>query len=276
MSKCILISLIIFSIIIIFLQCNYSSFENKKDYIIAIPSYNRVEKLGKYTLSFLKKHNIDNKKINIFVANKEEYKKYKKAYPNYKIIIGIKGIKNIRNFITNYYEDGRFVLNMDDDIENIINIQNGKMKGIKDFDSFVKYAFNLIEQKNIHLWGISTLRKKNTIKNMPSISLDLNFISGTIFGVINDKDIQVSLDVKDDVEMSIKSYEKYGNVLRFNHYCPVTKYRGEGGMESIGRTNEHDKSAAEFLMSTYPHHFHRIYIDNYGITKLQLKSHKYK
>ena len=53
-----------------------------------IPSYNRAGKVK--TIELLKKNNIDIKQIYIFVVEKEHLE-YKKHYPEYKIIIGVKG-----------------------------------------------------------------------------------------------------------------------------------------------------------------------------------------
>ena len=43
------------------------------DYEIAIPSYKRPETIKKKTLKVLEGHNIPPEKINIFVANEEEF-----------------------------------------------------------------------------------------------------------------------------------------------------------------------------------------------------------
>ena len=72
------------------------------DYVIAIPSYKRAETLKSKTLSMLKSNKINSKKIHVFVANNEEKNIYestldKNSYG--KIIVGIVGMKNIRNFI---------------------------------------------------------------------------------------------------------------------------------------------------------------------------------
>ena len=63
------------------------------DYVIAIPSYNRTKEIISKTLKTLKEGGISSNKIHVFVANKEEEKKYndvldKKSYG--KIVVGIK------------------------------------------------------------------------------------------------------------------------------------------------------------------------------------------
>lgn len=70
------------------------------------------------------KYYIDQKQISksiihIFVANNDEKKIYEstldpKTYG--KIIVGVVGMKNIRNFISNYFPENKHIFNLDDDI----------------------------------------------------------------------------------------------------------------------------------------------------------------
>jgi len=88
-------------------------------YVIAIPSYNRADLLNKKTLKVLGEYNIPRNRIFIFVANKEEefiYKEKlnKELYGH--LIVGEKGLKNQRNFISRYFPIGQEILNLDDDI----------------------------------------------------------------------------------------------------------------------------------------------------------------
>ena len=89
-------------------------------YRFAIPSYNRYIELGNKTLKTLNHYKIDKDLIDIFVADDTEYNEYKKLYPEYNIIIGRKGMKEIRNFyLSEYYNEGDYIISIDDDIEMI-------------------------------------------------------------------------------------------------------------------------------------------------------------
>ena len=84
-----------------------------KDYVIAIPSYKRNEILKKKTLKVLNEYNIPPHKIIVFVANKAEHELYKNTLDEAsygKLIIGKKGIKHIRNFMANYFDEGQHVV----------------------------------------------------------------------------------------------------------------------------------------------------------------------
>ena len=92
------------------------------EYQIAIPSYQRYEMLKNKTLNTLKKHNINSNLITIFVANQKQFDEYSKGIPKSmynKLIIGKKGLKNQRNFINSYYPENTYLIQMDDDIDDI-------------------------------------------------------------------------------------------------------------------------------------------------------------
>jgi hypothetical protein len=91
----------------------------KDDYIVAIPSYKRTETLQTKTLALLKRYKIPSHKIYIFVADKEEEENYRNALPKdsyAKIVIGIKGLAPVRNFIAGYFPQGKKIVFCDDDI----------------------------------------------------------------------------------------------------------------------------------------------------------------
>ena len=107
-------------------------------YIVAIPSYKRPLILKNKTLKLLIEHKIDPKKIIIFVSDKEQKKIYeeeidKKHYN--KLVVGERGIKNIRNFMANYFKEKQRIFYMDDDISHIFEIFNNNFK-IFSFVSF--------------------------------------------------------------------------------------------------------------------------------------------
>ena len=76
------------------------------DYKIAIPSYKRSETIKNKTLKLLNEYGIDNERITIFVANKEEESIYKDSLQDkYKIVVGVPTIGKQRNFIEKYYKE---------------------------------------------------------------------------------------------------------------------------------------------------------------------------
>ena len=72
------------------------------DYKIAIPSYKRVDILRTHTLAFLERQNIDKSKVFVFVVP-EEFALYKEAFPSITIVVGVRGLKEQRNFISVHF-----------------------------------------------------------------------------------------------------------------------------------------------------------------------------
>jgi hypothetical protein len=127
----------------------------------AIPSYNRCEILKSNTLAMLEHYKIPKKQIYIFVV-KEEYQQYKDALPDYKhIIIGAKGLANQRNFITNYFKEGQYIVNLDDDIKKLNSLESSlraratQLEQLDSFSTEINKAFKLCKEHNAFIWGIS-------------------------------------------------------------------------------------------------------------------------
>ena len=249
------------------------------DYVIAIPSYKRAETLKKYTLKFLQEQNISKNKIYIFVANKDEYKLYKETLPKYykKIVVGIVGMGNIRNFITDYFPNKKKIFNMDDDIKNMIELtyKNKKNRTTRsnkfkagDLDKFIKQGFAELKKHKLSLFGIYPA--SNPFFMSKRITYDIRYIIGSVWGNINDKKLKVTLDDKEDFERTIKHYIKYGGVVRFENITADTPYMTcKGGMQ-VKRTNKRILESAKYLAKTYPD-VASYYIKKKGFAEVRLK-----
>lgn len=263
---------------------NKSIYNN--DYVIAIPSYKRAEILKKNTLNYLQNQKINKNKIYIFVANKKEYDLYKKTLPNYykKLVIGIVGMGNIRNFITDYFPEKTKIFNMDDDIKGLIKLtkERNKKNGSKaisrpfknnDLHKFINDGFNECKKKNLSLFGIYPAANPFFMKKR--ITYDLRYIIGSVWGNINDKNLKVSLDDKEDFERSIKHYKQYGGVVRFENITANTPYMTcTGGMQVL-RTNKRILESAKYLANKYPD-LCTYYIKKKGFAEVRLKDQEDK
>ena len=72
-------------------------------------------------------YKIPKQNIYVFVANQEEYDLYNTTLDptTYnKLVIGKPGIKEIRNFMANYFDEGQKIVYMDDDIGKIWQCKN--------------------------------------------------------------------------------------------------------------------------------------------------------
>lgn len=240
------------------------------DYVVAIPSYKRENTLKNKTLAVLMKHKIDPNKIYIFVADEEQKKIYKKTLPKYykKLVVGEPGIKNIRNFMANYFPEKQRIFFIDDDISHIFEAVNktddkkdkkgNKLVELKGLHKFIEFAFEEAKKKNMDNWGVYPVEnpffmKATTRKVDDYASTNLVYIIGFMTGVTNNKKAELrTIDDKEDYERSIKYYLKDNGVLRFNNItCRTQCYKERGGMQ-VERTKKRIHDSAVYLVKKYP------------------------
>jgi len=257
-----------------------------KKYLIGIPSYKRPKILKKKTLRVLMEQNINPQKIFIFVSDKEQEELYKEELETNtynKIIVGEPGIKNIRNFMANYFKEKQRIFYIDDDISHIYQLfykkggknyskqegvivdldnsydrNHNKLHHMKNLDNFIEFAFEVAEKKGFDNWGIYPVENpyfmKPTTNNVEDyVTTKLTYIMGGFTGVVNNKKAEIrTIDDKEDYERSIKYYLKDGGVLRFNNVCVRTRcYTEPGGMQ-INRTKDRIYESALYLAKKYP------------------------
>ena len=229
------------------------------DYFIAIPSYDRVEGIKEKTLNTLNKYDIPNEKIIIFVNTNEQKKEYEEKIPKtlYGKIIATnqeKGIKNVRNFIVDYFKMNQKFISMDDDVIAFQQVNNeGKLHNIKNLKELIKDGFSICEEHKYTLWGLYPVANGFYMKGQKPYTTDLRFIVGGFMGIINKKR-KVHLDWKEDYELSLEAYIKDGGVIRFNRVCVnhhlYTKTGGIGKSQEE-RMNDYKRSA-KMLINKYP------------------------
>ena len=246
-------------------------------YKVVIPSYKRSDIIEKKTLNALKKGNVKSENIYIFVANEKERKIYeesvnKKLYRE--IIVGKKGIGNQRKFISNYFNEGEYIVSLDDDIEYLTKrVDNSTLKKEVNLDKFFKNAFKLLKENDLYLWGIYPVTNPLFMRNGPEVSKDLRFIIGVMHGYIvrKDKDLKVnnSTSTKEDYEQTILYYLKDGGVLRFNRYAPKTKYYANGGLGLAKERINLNNKAVDYLQKHYSN-FVTMVKDRNGLKQIKL------
>ena len=225
------------------------------NYVVAIPTYNRYDVLEHKTLKTLMEGGVSKNRIYLFVANQEQYRLYEEAIPKsmYKaIIIGKKGITNQRIFIANYFDDGQYVISMDDDVEEFQMLRGDKLAKLVNVAGFFENAYKLLKTNKLYIWGIYPVRNPFFMYN--EITMDLRFLIGVTFGFITRHDRRlrpsISAETKEDYEQTILYYKMDGGVLRFNNITAKTKFNAPGGLGTD--RYERNKSAAEYLFKTYP------------------------
>jgi len=216
-------------------------------YRIAIPSYQRAPRLRDSTLPLLERHLIPAELIDVFVADASEQAVYAATLDPWtysRLIVAVPGMGAVRNFITDYYDEGQHILFIDDDIRDLISLNDLNLK------TFIISAFAACRAHNLSLFGIYPVSNKFFMR--PTMTTDLRYIIGCFYGVINRR-IHVTLDDKEDFERTMLYYLRDGGVVRFNSIAPVTRYYKEPGGMQVTRTLERIHASAVVLAERWPH-----------------------
>ena len=228
---------------------------------ICIPSYNRYETIQHKSIKFLLNAGYEASEIDVFVADQEQYDLYKeKMDKDISIIIAVKGLREVRDFIFNYYKQGENLLCLDDDIEDVrecyLNDDNKlRLRSITNVKEIVDKGFDLCVTKKRKLWGLYPCPSNAMWMNsQKEFTWDYKFIIGNFFGVINCKNMnKLSVPDIDDYERSIRSYVLYGGSVRMNHLSAKTKFRkNTGGQQDTSNRQELINNSKEILLNTYP------------------------
>ena len=236
---------------------------NSNNYVVCIPTLLRSTTIANKTFKVLSDKLVSPSRIFLFVASKIEYDDYMKNVPEKlfnKIIIGLYGLKNQRNFITNYFEENICILQLDDDLKDINYLlpagekKLNKIYPISDLHNFILEAFNNLIEKNLFIFGVYPVN--NPFFMSDTVSTDLKFLTGPMFGIINrhNTELFLELDEKEDFERSIKYYLLDKSIIRYNNITIDTSYyKGSGGMQHYykDRYLEAEKSA-NHLVAKYP------------------------
>lgn len=231
-------------------------------YKIIIPSYKRKDIIKTHTINCLMKTDLK-KEIYVFVANELEEKEYNeslKDYPFIKVVKGVRGIPNQRNFIQKYFKKNEHLLFIDDDIEKIIglNKQGKRVTAIKMHD-FIIDAFRITDGLKLKMFGINSTNSNLEMKNI--ISVGRIYLVGNFYGLINcdvfvdeGENIKKRLTFeagKESHERALLMYEKFGGVVKFRQFGVVSKYWGMKGGHQVSRNITGEKQATIYLNEKY-------------------------
>jgi hypothetical protein len=240
-------------------------------FVVAIPTYKRVEICFNQTISTLEREGISKEKIFVFVVE-EEYGIYREKFgEDYQIIIGEVGLLNQRNFITNYFPEGQQILCLDDDIKEL------DLCG-KSLTSFLEEAFEECVKQQSYIFSIYPVWNKFYREKQSYMTTCLNMCVGAFHGIINRKSEDLILKSpvaeKEDIERSILYFLKDKIVLRYNQYGFKTKYYNSvGGLGSLKERIPKSVVAVEYLLSTYPE-LGKLKVRKNGLNEFEMKKIK--
>ena len=227
--------------------------------VYAIPSYNRVDGIQKHTLAVLARYGVDPASIYIFVNTAAQAAEYaalpKTLYGHIVATRQPKGIRNVRNFIVDYFPENQKVVSLDDDVQHVYELKRGKLRDIQTFSDLVARGFSLCAQHGYTLWGLYPTANPYYMTTAGEYTTTPRFIVGSFMAFINKKR-HVTLNFKEDYELSARAAEEDGGVIRFNHIAIKHRLYAAGG---IGQSQDTrlpaNRTASRVLIRRYPHLF---------------------
>jgi hypothetical protein len=226
---------------------------------IAIPTIARAETIKKKTINYLAQTDIDFSKVDLFLSDGNELPAYKeslKEYPINYIVTNKKHVNTQRNYMIDYYNDGQFILGIDDDIQSVqMSISEKKTIPLLNLTEFVEQAFKISQEHKFDMWGVNAVLNPYFMRN--NISFNLKYIVACFYGWRNTRQEKAYVSTnpeygKEDYERSIRYYIADGGLTRFNYVAPKTKYYSEDGGIQTYRTVEYEQKAVDWLLKTFP------------------------
>ena len=228
------------------------------DWVVVIPSYNRVEIFKKKTLAVLQEYKIPKEKIYVFVANDEQKKLYDDALKTEvgHIVVGIKGLPEVRNFIFDYFPKDKPIVSFDDDVRGFIELdeksKGGKRK-LKDLAGMFDRGFKECEKTGAKFWGVYPVSNPFFMKD--KVSTDFKFIIGSFWGCYNPKDdvrINIGNGEKEDYQRTIQFWKRDQAIVRLNDVAVQTAtYATPGGLQDGNRLAREQKTV-KIMLKKYP------------------------
>lgn len=217
----------------------------KQSFKICVPTYGRPDGVRKHILNYLEKTDIDLSRVTLFVAGDQEAEKYQSVNPDYNIVVGVKGLVQQRQFISNYYDKGTPVFSFDDDVSAIEQLEllaplagtqkpldhPSRLETLIELDAVIERGFRMAERREIGLWGFYSVRNKGFLH--PKVTTGLKFIMGHAMAFYAGDPAFERIQeypMKDDYYLSLW-HQVHGNgTLRFDNICTKAKqHSGAGG-----------------------------------------------
>jgi len=237
-----------------------------------VPSFQRPEIFKEQTLSFLKRHNVDDKDIYLVLRKDDPYLNdyMDRALDINVILTDVKGIGNTHNYITEYFDEDKFLIEIDDDL---IDLFDNERKPIKEFLPIVEEMKTKMKEQNINYGGTYQVVNPKFMSGNPHYTTDLRYMLGCLRFRFNKKDIRLETNYAEDFENCLKHFIRDKKILKNNWIAPKTKNYQSGGCKNDGRDNETEKSDKAFLSTRYPQYC-KIFQRKSGVWDLRLREYK--
>ena len=232
-----------------------------------IPSYQRPSQLKEKTLAYLDAQGVDPKSIYVFVRTDDNnLSEYQSIEGINLVTTDIKGIGMTHNYITEYFDENEFIVEIDDDLVNLIDNEKQSVN----LKQTIQEMKDIMENENISYGGLYQCDNSMFMSACNHYTYDLRYMLGLFRLRFIRKDIVLETNYAEDMENCILHYLRDGKILKNNWLCGKTKNYAEGGCCGDGRNLDTEKADKEHLANKYPE-LTRQFTRKNGVTDLRLK-----
>ncbi len=218
---------------------------------IIIPSFQRSEQLKNKTLRYLSSHNVPNESIYIFTRvddnNLSSYVKLRDEGYNVVVLVDVKGIGMTHNAITKHFDEGEFIIEIDDDMTDLIDTEKNSVNFLETCSEMKK---KMTEVKASY-GGTYQCDNVMFMKQCNNYTFDLRYMLGCLRFRFIRKDILLETNYAEDFENCILHYKRDNVIVKNNWIAPKTKNYNQGGCDGDGRNLETEKTDKEYLAEKY-------------------------
>lgn len=217
-----------------------------------IPSYKRPKVVRDKTLNYLSKHNIKKQDIYLVLRNDDPLREdYETLGDEYNMVwTDVKGIGKTHNFITETFDEGDWICEIDDDLVDCIDKER---QSITNFGDMIENHRFIMDDQNISYGGFYSVANPYFMsKSKNEYTMNLKYMLGILRVRKICKDIVLETDYSEDFENCIKHYLRDGAILKNNWIAGKTTNYAKGGCNGDGRNIESEKKDKEFLADKYP------------------------
>ena len=236
-----------------------------------IPTFQRSKGLIEKTLKYLDDMNVDRRDVYVFIREDDkDYEGYVSISNINLEVIDIKGIGATHNYITEHFEEGEFIVEIDDDLEFIVDQERKKI------DSFIGLCEEMkekMEYTGCSYGGTYSVCNPLFMSKCEHFTTDLRYCLGCLRFRFIRKEIKLETNYSEDFENCILHFLRDGKILKNNWVACKTKNYASGGCAGDGRNFDSEKKDKEFLAEKYPLYC-RYFERKNGTPDLRLKEYK--
>jgi hypothetical protein len=248
----------------------------KTDYVITIPTFQRVNTFYKKTYSrIIKPYKLESRVL-LLIQTDDDAKQYKERMPELKQLRTPCGLFATMNFIAQYFAMNTPLLIMHDDLTRLLYVKppSAKRITVRNADVLFRKVFLLMKINGCNLGGLYPTNYPLSMVTQPAMTTDLRFIHDPLTFIYNQK-IMMNPQFthhKMDFQRTIEYYKHDEKVLRYNHYTFCTAYNPKTNEGGFGyRTAEKEKEVCDIFMKKYSSFISRIVTHKDGSTSLVLR-----